>query len=540
MKKKQLDWSAWRWLVPAGVAVFVLFHSIGLTRLPIFADEAIYLRWAQLIISEPGRYAFFPVNDGKTPLFVWSVIPILLTKIDPLLAGRLWSLTAGVAQVIVLGLIAKKLRFGKLGVMTIFAFVTLAPFWFFHHRMALMDAWLTTMISATLLALLHLYEKGEAWKPTLGSLEKLAKTPGVVTWFLLSAVLFGLALFTKVPAILAAPPLVLTPWLVFDARRAVWWSIITGATLATGLGLVSLILLHPTGPQLFARSGDFLLPLGEVLAGRWRETLPSGDTYIGYFWRYLTPGIMILSLVPLLFDRTRRQGIVLLLQFFLFFAPIWVLGRVVFPRYLFPASIWVTLAATLGLVRLVHWGRATNREPWQKFSAGVLLTGSVLILCLHSLLFALPAWVNANAIPFNEPDSWQYQSTWSSGHGITETYDLIAQWSAAHPNARLVVATEGRFGTLPDALLLANYNYSLPNVRIESSEATEVFTYPKVISQFVDESTVVWLVVNSNRLFWQLPQEQKVAEFCRPVGGVCLQVWNITPQAQQEKNTTSQ
>lgn len=403
-----------------------------------------------------------------------------------------------------------------------------------------MDAWLTTMLSVTMLCLLMLYEKGEHWQPSRKNIWGLLANRENVGWFLISALAFGAALFIKIPAILAALPLTLTPWLVFDGRRAVWWSAITAAVLGGGMGLASLVLLHPAGPQLLSRSGDFLLPVSQIVAGGWRETLPSGDTYLGYFWQYLTPGIMILSLVPLFFQRTRRVGIILLLQFLLFFTPIWILGRVVYPRYLFPAAIWLTLSAVLGLVTLVHWGKSRRRSLAQKVLAGVLLISCVLILSIQSLQFVLPSWVNPNTIPFNTPDAMQYLQTWSSGHGINETYVLISEWARAHPGEELVVATEGRFGTLPDALLLKNFNNSLPNVRIEASEVVEMYAYPKTISPYVGQNTTVWLVVNSSRLYWELPPERLLAQFCRPKVDDCLQVWDITEQARLAVNAASQ
>lgn len=512
MKKKPVDWSSWTLLIPLALGAFILIHSIGLTKLPIFADEAIYLRWAQLTLSEPGRYAFFPLNDGKTPLFTWAVIPLLLTKIDPLLAGRLFSLIAGVVQIIILGLLAKKLKFGKLGVLSVFVFITLAPFWFFHHRMALMDAWLTTLISATTLSLLTLYENKEK------------------KWFVISAVLFGLAMFTKIPAILAAPALVLTPFLVMRFKAAVRWSGITALILGAGVVLAGLVLLHPAGHQLFSRGGDFLHPISDILAGKWRETIPNGSMYLGYFWQYLTPGIMILALVPLLFERTRRLGIVFLLQFLLFVGPIWLMGKYVYPRYLFPASIWLTLAATLGLVTLVYWGRSAKREAWQKLFAGVLLTGTVLVLCLNSLQFMLPAWTNPDKLPLVQRDINQYLGEWSSGHGTQETYQLMRAWSRLHPEGELLVVTEGMFGTLPDSLILYNYNRPLPNVRIEGAEIIEFRQVPPRLYDLIQQKNYsdAWLVVNKSRLFMELPSDQLLGEYCRPAATDCLQVWDIS------------
>ena len=61
-----------------------------LTYLPIFGDEAIYIRWAQVMRAEI-TLRFIPLTDGKQPLFMWSVIPFLKIITDPLVAGRLAS-----------------------------------------------------------------------------------------------------------------------------------------------------------------------------------------------------------------------------------------------------------------------------------------------------------------------------------------------------------------------------------------------------------------------------------------------------------------
>ena len=44
--------------------------------LPVFADESIYIRWAQIMRSE-ATLRFLPLSDGKQPLFMWAAIPFL-------------------------------------------------------------------------------------------------------------------------------------------------------------------------------------------------------------------------------------------------------------------------------------------------------------------------------------------------------------------------------------------------------------------------------------------------------------------------------
>ena len=58
------------------LVVFLASRLVNLTILPIFADEAIYIRWAQLIWQKT-YYFFIPLSDGKTPLFMWAMIPLL-------------------------------------------------------------------------------------------------------------------------------------------------------------------------------------------------------------------------------------------------------------------------------------------------------------------------------------------------------------------------------------------------------------------------------------------------------------------------------
>src|SRR3990167_533107 len=95
-------WKSKKWgvLIGFGVLVIALFLRLyNLTILPVFGDEAIYIRWAQVMRAEP-TLRFLPLSDGKQPLFMWSVIPFLKVFADPLLAGRLVSVLTGMATLV--------------------------------------------------------------------------------------------------------------------------------------------------------------------------------------------------------------------------------------------------------------------------------------------------------------------------------------------------------------------------------------------------------------------------------------------------------
>src|SRR3989344_9242851 len=101
-------------IILAGLFLIVLYFStrlINLTILPIFTDEAIYIRWSQIALADQ-QQRFISLYDGKQPLFVWLNMLTLKLPVDPLIAGRLVSVLAGFASLI--GIIALSWRlFGK-------------------------------------------------------------------------------------------------------------------------------------------------------------------------------------------------------------------------------------------------------------------------------------------------------------------------------------------------------------------------------------------------------------------------------------------
>ena len=128
------------------LAILLLFYFVltlfKLTALPVFADESIYIRWTQLIIDDWQQYLFYPMNDGKTPLQMWLMIPFQFIFNNPLFAGRFLSVLTGAASIFTLAGIANKLQTNKnsqiIKYLTIFL-STILPFTFFHNRVALTD-----------------------------------------------------------------------------------------------------------------------------------------------------------------------------------------------------------------------------------------------------------------------------------------------------------------------------------------------------------------------------------------------------------------
>ncbi|PIY80934.1 MAG: hypothetical protein COY80_00265 [Candidatus Pacebacteria bacterium CG_4_10_14_0_8_um_filter_42_14] len=500
------------WYFLATISIFSLYlftHFWHLLELPVFADESIYIRWAQLIIDNWREYLFFPMNDGKTPLFIWMMIPFQFIFSDQLFAGRFVSVIVGLGQ-IAATMWAVKLFGGKRLSMIIAALiVTITPFWFFHHRMALIDATLALLLTLSLAAAVSF----------LNNKSKLT--------YIVSGVFYGLAFWTKVPALLFAPVIVLTAFLPDQKTylERFWLLVNAGAIVIFGGLFFTTLKTQPAFSQLFSRGNDFLYPVSDVLFhGFYKNTLPNIPVYLSYFWTYLTPAVSVLILLGIFMRSRRRQIFILTLAALGFFLPIAILGKSVYPRYFLPAAIPITIGASLVLEELIRLAKDKRQALKRRVIMALVVGALVANLVTSSVSFIFPALTNSNKIPFVEPDIVQYLTEWSSGHGILETVSLIEE-QARHQS--VAVATEGFFGTLPDAILMYLHRRDVSNISVQGVGQPIRGISPEFI-EFSRRYKSAWLVVNSHRMFMDTTELKLISQFCRPLNGPCLQVWDIS------------
>ena len=119
--------------------LYFLSRVINLTVLPIFTDEAIYVRWAQ-IAKQDSSWRFISLTDGKQPMLIWGGMVLLRFISDPLAAVRMVSVLCGFFSMIGIGLAARELfRSTKIGIFSSILYLVY-PFTVMYDRMALMDS----------------------------------------------------------------------------------------------------------------------------------------------------------------------------------------------------------------------------------------------------------------------------------------------------------------------------------------------------------------------------------------------------------------
>jgi hypothetical protein len=212
----------------------------------------------------------------------------------------------------------------------------------------------------------------------------------------------------------------------------------------------------------------------------------------------------------------------------IFLLPMMIMGRVVYPRYLFPAAIFFTLNAALSIETIFEVIRTNTLQVKQ-----VLVTIAVSLLLANtaaaSASFMYFSIFDTNQLPLVSADKKQYLYEWSAGYGITETTDLIREIAKTQ---KIAVATEGSFGTLPDGIMVYLHKTDVQNIFVDG------IGYPleTIPLSFIENARArsferFILVANSDRLeASKIPLESftLLKEYCRPENSPCLQVWDFT------------
>lgn len=470
------------------LALVLRVYRLGVS-FPVFVDEAIYIRWAQVMRAEE-TLRFLPLSDGKQPLFMWVVIPFLKLVNDPLVAGRLVSVLSGIGTVGLIGLISWFL-FRSFRVAFLAAFlVATSPFLVFFDRKALVDSFLSFWGAAVLLlgillsreprldlALLTGMALGGAW---------LTKSPGQLFFLLLPTVFLSnrsnLTNLTDKTYLVKLFASFVIAWVV-------------------GFGLYNILRLGPNFHLIGARNLDYVYSLSEVIK---HPTQPLFTNLAAAFqWLLvLLPWPVFLAAafgLVMTFLSVPLTGLLLALWGI---APIVfqaAIGKVFTARYILFSIPTILLLAAYGISRIGMRSKAVRLAAVLFLAVPILWTSGLLVIAPERA-----------PLPRNERHG--YLEEWTSGVGLRE----IAEYLKARPgNTQILVGTEGFFGTTPDGLQI--YLEGRKNIRVVGL-AFPINEVPGSLKSALKDNEV-YLVVNKSRFAISDPASEGltlVASYDRP------------------------
>lgn len=477
------------WIIIISVLAVVAFFFLRLSKLnniPVFVDEAIYVRWSQVMKAE-SSLRFLPQTDGKQPLFMWTTIPFFKISSDPLVAGRLVSVASGFGAFLGIGFLVW-LIFGDLLIVSLSMLVyAILPFSVFFDRMALADSMLA-MFGIWSLALSILF----------------AKTRKLDHAMLLGFAIGG-GLLTKSPAIIFYVWLVLS--LLFfsksqGSKTRSLGNLLIGlfAVVVISQMMYSILRLGPAFNMIGARNQDYLFTWKEVLGHPLNPLIGNLKTTLNWLWLLFSPTLLISLIFGLIPKKTRTLSLFLILISFIPLVAQASIAKVYTSRYV--------LFAVLPLIPVIGFG--LNLLVTRK---GILIKLSSIILLIVPLVISLLCVFAPTKAPLSYDMHTGYLEEWTAGWGQKEVANyLIDQESKGE---RVVVFTEGYFGTLPDGLQIYTEGYK--NITVVGS-SPKVNNLPEGLVNTTPENKR-YFVINKSRNFLQpaiLDKLKLIKEYPKP------------------------
>ncbi|MBI2430856.1 MAG: glycosyltransferase family 39 protein [Candidatus Levybacteria bacterium] len=403
----------------------ILFFFSRLYRidtLPLFTDEAIYVRWSQ-IARYDANWRFISLTDGKQPSFIWLTMIAMRFIQDPLLSGRVVSVFAGFATTVGLFFLGRELFNSRwIGFFSCILYI-IFPMALVYDRMALYDSLVGTFaIWSLFLSVLLVRRLRLDVALLLGMIAGggvLTKTSGFFSIYLLP---FTLLLFD---------------WGKKDRWfRLLRWLTFVIIAVVLAYAYYSIQRLSPFFHIIEDKNAVFIYPFHEWIAHPFEFFYGNLRGVWDWFITYVTwPGFLLIVGAFLVERKNFREKILLIIWFLLPFVALALFARLLYPRFIFFMILYLLPLAAYSLNSLKNFSKKKV----------VMLAGflAFAIAPLRADYFILTDFAHA---PIPSADLGQYINNWPAGGGIKEMIDFLGNEAKTQ---KIYVATEGTFGSLP-------------------------------------------------------------------------------------------
>lgn len=427
------------WFIGIGITALYLFTRLfHLITLPIFTDEAIYIRWSQIAAND-ATWRFISLTDGKQPMYVWIAMIFLKLIKDPLIAGRMVSVLAGFLSMIGMFFLGREaFKNIKIGLLASLLYV-LYPFALVYDKLAVYDSLVATfMIWAlyfTFLLVRHV-------RLDLGMFLGMIIGGGMLTK---SSADFGY--------ILLPFSLLLFPFKKnFDKKRLFRLVIFALTAVIIANAMYAVLRLSPFYYIIGQKNLTFIYSFHDWIRQPFAFLIGNLKGLGEWFFTYMTLPFLVLALSSFFIDRKfLREKLLFLIWFFVPFFALAFFGKVIYPRFI--------LFMTMPIIILGAYALFTLQQRTKQITMQVILFLVFVSLFLVNDYFLL---TNFSLAGIPQADKSQLFTDWPSGVGVDKTVSFLEQQSQ---KGKIYVGTEGTFGLMPYALEI--YLDKNPNIIIQ-------------------------------------------------------------------------
>lgn len=419
------------------VTSYFFLRLINLSSLPIFTDEAIYARWAQIALNDV-NWRFISLTDGKQPMFTWFAMIFMKFIDDPLIAVRAVSVLCGFFTMVGLWFLSLELfKSRRIAYLCAILYVCY-PFAQVLDRMGLQDSMVGAFTVWALYFSILLVRKPQfSFAYTLGFLIGggiLSKSTNFFSIYLLPVTL-----------------------LLFDFKsknvkqRFIKWVFLAVFAVVIAEMLYSILRLSPLFSMIGTKNATFVFPLSEWLKHPLYFLWGNANGLVDWLLTYLRLYLVLIILSWFVLHHYTKEKIVLFLYFLIPFTGLIVFGNTLYPRFIFFMSLSLLPLAAVGLDSV---SRFVAEKISKKVSANKMIIGSIISIVLfasYSLFVSLQFVYDPTHAQIARSDILQYINSWPAGWGVKES---IAFFEKEARDKKIFVATEGTFGLMPASLEL--------------------------------------------------------------------------------------
>jgi 4-amino-4-deoxy-L-arabinose transferase-like glycosyltransferase len=381
---------------------------VNLTRLPIFNDESIYLDWGWRETHTPG-YLYYSLYDSKQPLLMWFFGIFQQFLSNPLFAGRLVSVIAGIFTLLGIYYFCKKYFNQKTAVISSLFYVFI-PIFSFYDRLALMESAVGAI---------------GIWSAVL--FVEFVNRHNLKNSILLGLIL-GIGFFIKSSAFVFTVVFVFFSFIfLFKHKRKTQFAVSIFIVLLTFVCVVALLLINPQFWSTLSKNSLYTLTLSELLGfplGHWIANA-LGNLDITFF--YLSPLIFITFFAGVLkiIKEKNKKPLILLLFLGVSFLISTLVTRIISDRYIVSFMPFACIFAGYFVYCILLRNKYT----------GFLL---LFVLLLSSSVFTFaqitnpPLYLKTMA-KLTKYSQLVYLEGVTSGYGINETVSFIKEQARGKP-----------------------------------------------------------------------------------------------------------
>ncbi len=383
--------------------VFLATRLILLANLPLFIDEAIYIKAARNTAT--GAYCSAP-EWGKW-LSIRIVSLFLYLPVDVRIAARLSSAMCGSISFWLMFLIGKELAGVRLGLVAV-AFYVFVPYSLFYDRVVVMDAFTVAAMAGVVLFSLRL-----ARKSTIGNQVGLGSS--LIFAFLMK--------FSSIMLVFIPPLAVLTM-----TPRKSWGQTLKRIALpllSIGALFVGWCFAGFLPHEIAEKTGGMRDLKGTVCLA-----MKNSVALFRLFWIMLTPPLFVIAALSALWSLLRLERSAarfLLLAAVGCVVPYILFARTWYPRYFLVALVPIYALMSCFILYVADWLNA--RYGKSKKTGCLLAIGCAVLLALpikqDVLILAKPS--KARLAPRTRS---QFISGWTSGYGLPEMAKFLESEAA--------------------------------------------------------------------------------------------------------------